>query len=286
MSTRLFARLKPSLSVITATRDRPEMVMRVCFPSLLAQTHGDFEWIVVNDGAHQTTRAQMQGLRAPFPIRYLETDATGSRGLCDARNLGLTQARAPWISYLDDDNAYDPDFINTVLTFHRDHPMIKCTMPQQRRHRDLSDTGVVVRSTLTQVQPRSGMSVDALVMGGRNQIDANGLVHERHRQLRWNPQFHVFADYEFFLQCLSRWGTQSFTMIEKVLIEYFQRHDGIVGSSNYWQWEAELKRLWENRAAYPVLNALQAEAWLPVLIEHLSVKANMGAPIRGYERIA
>ncbi len=255
------------------------MLMRVCFPSILSQTHADLEWIVVNDGADPKTRLQVQELSTPFPIRYMEMSEEKG-GLCQARNLALAHARAPWVTYLDDDNSFEPEFVDTTLRFLRSNPYLRSTLVQQRRHRDLSQSGVVVRQSAFQVQPRPGSSVDALLLAGRGLFDCNGFVHAKAECPKWNPAFRVFADYEFFLSCLSQWGSGSFSLLDQVLLEYFQSPQGVVGSSNYSTWEWELRMLWEQRSQYPILQAMRAESWLPILIEKFSVKAHFGTPVR------
>jgi glycosyltransferase involved in cell wall biosynthesis len=101
----------PTVSVIVPTHNRPELLVRAV-RSILAQTFQDFEIIVVNDG----------GVPVDEPLRDL--DASGRihivssgrvRGLPGARNLGLRIARSKYIAYLDDDDLFYPDHLETLV---------------------------------------------------------------------------------------------------------------------------------------------------------------------------
>jgi len=80
--------------------------------SLQAQTRGDWEAIVVDDGA----RDDVEGALAPFAgdprIRLLKT---GNGGLSVARNRAVAVARAEWVSLLDGDDLYEPHYVRTML---------------------------------------------------------------------------------------------------------------------------------------------------------------------------
>jgi len=80
--------------------------------SLQAQSRPDWEAIVVDDGAPD----DVAGALAPFAddprIRFLHTE---NGGLPTARNRAIAMARADWIALLDGDDAYEPDYVHTML---------------------------------------------------------------------------------------------------------------------------------------------------------------------------
>jgi glycosyltransferase involved in cell wall biosynthesis len=62
------------------------------------------EVIVVDDGSSDDTARVVSGLGAPVRL------VTGSRqGVCAARNLGVSLARADYIAFLDHDDLFEPD---------------------------------------------------------------------------------------------------------------------------------------------------------------------------------
>jgi len=94
----------PSVSVVVATRDRPELLKRAV-RSILAQSYpGDIECVVVYD-------------QTPVPDKMPAEESAGRRlrlianqrtpGLAGARNTGMSSGTAPLIAFCDDDDAWD-----------------------------------------------------------------------------------------------------------------------------------------------------------------------------------
>lgn len=72
--------------------------------SLLAQWHGDFELILVDDGADPATRAVAAGIDDP----RLRVIRQANDGLSCARNRGIAAARGDYICFLDADDTRPP----------------------------------------------------------------------------------------------------------------------------------------------------------------------------------
>src|SRR5690606_40525091 len=94
----------PKVSVIIPTFNRAGMVQQA-IASVLAQTFASFECIVVDDGSSDDTRTVLQPLVDAGRIRYVHQ---ANAGLSAARNHGLRLARGAYISFLDDDDLYEP----------------------------------------------------------------------------------------------------------------------------------------------------------------------------------
>lgn len=94
----------PDVSVVVPTRFRPELVTRAV-RSALAQTLRDIEVIVVIDGPDAKTRAALSAL-GDDRVRVIELPE--SSGAPNARNVGVSNARAPWTALLDDDDEWLP----------------------------------------------------------------------------------------------------------------------------------------------------------------------------------
>ena len=215
---------------------------------------------MINDGCDAETRDLIAQSNLSCRIRYLEMPHPDSGfGLCQARNLGMTAATGELIAYLDDDNEIAPTFVSVVQQFFHRHPTIQCSMVQQWRRRDQVRDGFV-RSGLPFVSPDAAATGEDLLVQ-RELFDSNGFVHRRQTALRWNDRYRIFADYEFFLQCLSLWGQDRFRLHPSVLVNYIQRSDGIIGQSSYEAWAIELEQILERRSEYPVLNE-QSQAQL------------------------
>ena len=94
----------PTISVVIPTRGRPTLVTRAV-ASVLGQTRRDLEVIVVVDGPDPATTAALEAVTDPR-LRVLANPATLGAGA--ARNAGIAAAAAPWVAFLDDDDAWLP----------------------------------------------------------------------------------------------------------------------------------------------------------------------------------
>lgn len=97
------------VSVVMPTHNRAS-ILPLAVESVRAQTYGNWELLVVEDGGERSAARLVEGIGEPR-IRVLEREHAG---LCAARNAGLEAARGELIAYLDDDNRMDPGWLRTV----------------------------------------------------------------------------------------------------------------------------------------------------------------------------
>ncbi len=85
-----------------------EKTLRRCLDSLLRQSLGDFEILLINDGGNAAETAICEEYAAQdtrIVYRYQE-----NRGISAARNTGLSLARGRWLMFVDSDDWVDEDF--------------------------------------------------------------------------------------------------------------------------------------------------------------------------------
>ena len=97
----------PLFSVIVATYGRPGFLADA-LASVLGQTVGDFEAVVVDDAS--PTPARYKG---DPRVRVVRREENG--GPAAARNTGLREARGRYVTFLDDDDLYTPDRLALAL---------------------------------------------------------------------------------------------------------------------------------------------------------------------------
>lgn len=87
--------------------------------SVLSQTIADYEILVVNDGSPDTE--QLERALAPFArqVRYLKQD---HRGPSATRNCGIVSARGKYVAFLDSDDRWVPEHLETQLTVLESNP--------------------------------------------------------------------------------------------------------------------------------------------------------------------
>jgi len=89
------------ISILTPTRNRPKMLRRA-LASVRAQSLAAWEHLVIDDGDGEAL-ALVREIGDPR-IRGLDNRG---RGVTAARNLGVSEARAPLLAYLDDDDWWE-----------------------------------------------------------------------------------------------------------------------------------------------------------------------------------
>lgn len=91
------------ISVILPTYNRASMVTRA-LESVLAQTEGDYEIIVIDDGSTDETP---QVLKPYEGVARITRQA--NRGCAAARNEGIRLARGEYLAFLDSDDYWEPN---------------------------------------------------------------------------------------------------------------------------------------------------------------------------------
>jgi len=115
------SREAPRISLIVCTYNRADILPR-CLQAAKAQTlaASEYEIIVVDNASVDNTRAIVE----QWPeIRYLYCP---HRGLSQARNTGAHAAKAPIVTYIDDDAIAEPDLLEKILATFAGHADAGC----------------------------------------------------------------------------------------------------------------------------------------------------------------
>ena len=102
---------QPLVSVVIPSRDTAELA-RGAVASVLAQTHQDFEIVLVDDGSSPEQAAILTGLAVDPRVRLFRQDQAGPDR---ARRRGWEAARAGIVAFLDDDDRYAPRYLEACL---------------------------------------------------------------------------------------------------------------------------------------------------------------------------
>lgn len=103
------------VSVITRTKNRPVLLQRA-MESVLGQSFGDWEHIVVNDGGDAAALESVAALRADrYQGRLKLIHHPRSVGMQNASNAGIRIATGEFIAIHDDDDAWMPGFVHHAV---------------------------------------------------------------------------------------------------------------------------------------------------------------------------
>lgn len=97
----------PTVSVLIPTRDRPGL-LPTAVESVLEQTLGDVEAVVIDDGSREQ-------VRLPPDPRIRIVRLPQSRGYGAALNVGTREARGRWLATVDDDDRLLPHMLEVSL---------------------------------------------------------------------------------------------------------------------------------------------------------------------------
>lgn len=99
----------PLVSVIVPVFNQ-EACIAGCLDSILAQSLGELEVIVVDDASTDRTLAVCERYASKDPrVRVLVSQKNNGQG--EARNLGIREARAPYLAFVDSDDSILEDFL-------------------------------------------------------------------------------------------------------------------------------------------------------------------------------
>lgn len=95
--------MSPRVSVVIPTYNRAQFIASA-IESVLTQTFGDFELIVVDDGSTDRTSEIVTSISDPRLVFVRQDNA----GRSTARNRALALAKGAYIAFLDSDDLYLP----------------------------------------------------------------------------------------------------------------------------------------------------------------------------------
>jgi glycosyltransferase involved in cell wall biosynthesis len=239
----------PSVSVVIPTYNRASVVTRAV-RSVLAQTHRNFEILVVDDGSTDETAAVVSALRDDR-IRYLPSSRQS--GASAARNRGIDAARGDVVAFVDSDDEWLPEKLELQLARLRDtDPRTALVYCRLQRHDDLTDRPIPDRS---RQQPIHEGDVYWRLLTGWHPATPS-LVIIRRDALRdvggFDTALYTGEDYDLWLR-LGRAG-HWFAVVDEALVVKHER--------------AGLQ-LMRNPAARRYSERLLDQRWAPVILSRL-----------------
>ncbi|WP_460774800.1 glycosyltransferase family 2 protein [Microbacterium sp. GXF7504] len=110
----------PRVSIVVRTKDRPWFLARA-LRDITAQTFGDLEIVVVDDGSEAATLDAVVAA-ADLGDRARVVRPEGAGGRCAAANAGVAAATGDYLVLHDDDDLWHPEFLTRTVRWLDDHP--------------------------------------------------------------------------------------------------------------------------------------------------------------------
>lgn len=209
----------PQVSVIVPTRDRPEFLARA-LDSIRTQTFPSFEVIVINDGGTDVAPV-MDRMRAAGMDLTLVSHPT-PLGQAAARNTGIRSARGAWIAYLDDDDLYYPEHLQTLVeALQASGAQVAYTDSMRAIEKEVNGVWVALGRELAMSH-----DFDREHFLRDNLTPVNNVMHARRCWEEVGPQdetLPVLEDWDFWIRLSRRWD---FIHVPKATTEIRWRKDG------------------------------------------------------------
>jgi len=114
--------MRPFFSVIVCTFNRSALLPRA-LDSVLSQVESDWEVVIVDDASTDDSVQTIQKYTESDPrFRLIRHDR--NRGTSAARNTGIEAATGLFVTFLDSDDAYDPEHLSSRKIMLLQHPGI------------------------------------------------------------------------------------------------------------------------------------------------------------------
>ena len=103
----------PEVSIITPVYNSSRF-LKETIDSVLSQTFSDWEWILTDD---RSTDSSLEILKSVNDSRIIILEAKENGGAGKSRNLSLKKATGRYITFLDADDYWEPNFLEEMVGF-------------------------------------------------------------------------------------------------------------------------------------------------------------------------
>ncbi len=203
----------PLISVVIPAYNAASFIEQT-LETVAAQTLRDFEVLVVDDGSRDAAKAVAEGFLARHGLRgqCLRQD---NKGIAGARNTGVRAGSGAYIAFLDHDDIWFPEKLETTMAEFESHPEADLVCHNEEIVKD----GKVVR--VSRNGPAAGRMYERLLFLG-NALSPSAVTLRRSKLLevggfRENLEFNTVEDYDLWMR-LSR--ICRFRFLDRVLGRY------------------------------------------------------------------
>ena len=188
-----------------------EPFLRQTLSSALSQTHQNLEIILFNDGSTDQTLGVLNQFSDP---RIHVVDSSKNRGVGYARQVVKTLARGDYFAWLDADDIYHPDRIETLLRHALDHGSdLTCDVYRMMTHK-----GEITQQTY-RVPDKISADSHFTRLFERNVMIPHPLTSSRClKSIDYDTSLKVSDDYDFWLKAC--YGGYLFSFVDEIKLDY------------------------------------------------------------------
>jgi glycosyltransferase involved in cell wall biosynthesis len=205
------------VSIIVRTKDRP-VLLKHAIKSIAQQTYRPIEVVLVNDGGCDLDAKELKGILGDVSLNYIRLEK--NTGRAHAGNVGIENAKGEYIGFLDDDDEFYPEHVETLAAFltQSDYKVAYTDAEMVFRKYDVD----IVEYTDEEKYVFSSRDFSFHELLLENYIPFINVLF--HRDVfpcvgRLDEQLIAFEDWDFFIRCGS---IHPFSHVDKVTAKYIQ----------------------------------------------------------------
>lgn len=203
------------VSIIVRTKDRPSL-LKNALKSIAQQSYRPIEIILVNDGGCDLHIEEIENMLSDIALRYVRLEKNSGRA--HAGNVGIENAKGAFTGFLDDDDEFYPEHIETLVTsLHGSHYNIAYTAVEFVE-RSFHDDGSPARPDRKILFSRDFSYEDLII---NNYIPLMSLLFKADllKDLKFDESFDLYEDWDMLIRAGE---TTNFHFIDKVTAVYNQ----------------------------------------------------------------
>ena len=231
------------ISVVITTFNRFSYLERL-LKSLVNLSVKPLELIIINDGEsfHNHFPDLLDEIKS-YSINLKIIKSGYKKGANYCRNLGVSYCESEFVTFMDDDDAFDVDFFKNFQIARAKKPDVKCFYPSRKFVFD-KDLGNVKRIKISKkVITLKNLSYGNLV-GGTSGVTIKKEIFSS-LELFFDIKMPALQDYEFWLRICGK--EISFHPLEESFVFYTVQNEGIQISRSVTKWKSAVKILKEKR---------------------------------------
>jgi len=210
------------VSVVIPTYNRASVLLRA-MESVLKQSFVDFELIIVNDGSVDNTEEILQPFLSDERIRTLKQANTG---VSSARNLGILASNNEWIAFLDSDDEWLPQKLQTQIEFLKQNPTFRFIHSEENWIRNGVQVNIPKKFDKSHHQLFERSLHTCLISPSTVLIKKEILKEHDH----FDPSFEICEDYDLWLKILIQ---EPIGYINEPLINKYGGHDDQLSTKHH-----------------------------------------------------
>lgn len=254
----------PKVSIILPTYNRG-YILNQAIDSVLAQSYGDWELIIVDDGSTDGTKEDISTYLEDFRIRYLYQENAGQ---ATARNRGVEESVGDIIMYLDSDDVYFSEAVQLVVNVFEHAPHAVFGVANQLRKISLTDNNHTVLAEQEPVSTTFSNVTLTDLYHWNIKFCGSSIFHKREvweKGIIWDATFPYFEDWHFLLS-IGNFAPDGFVFIPELLCEYRLCFgaEGINAQSTYQDLADAFESVYQAHKDDPLMEGQQ---WYPERVE-------------------